>query len=60
MDGPVTLFEKNDRLGKKLYLTGKGRCNIKTPFPPLNSSIEFRAIINFCSARFPSLTTRRL
>lgn len=24
----VTLLEKNQKLGKKLYLTGKGRCNI--------------------------------
>ncbi|MBO5779107.1 MAG: NAD(P)/FAD-dependent oxidoreductase [Clostridia bacterium] len=24
----VTLFEKNDRMGKKLYITGKGRCNV--------------------------------
>ena len=24
----VILFEKNDKLGKKLYITGKGRCNI--------------------------------
>ena len=24
----VTLLEKNDRLGKKLYITGKGRCNL--------------------------------
>jgi predicted Rossmann fold flavoprotein len=24
----VTLFEKNEKTGKKLYLTGKGRCNI--------------------------------
>ncbi len=24
----VTLFEKNEKLGKKLYLTGKGRCNL--------------------------------
>lgn len=24
----VTLFEKNERLGKKLYITGKGRCNV--------------------------------
>ncbi len=23
----VTLFEKNEKLGKKLYITGKGRCN---------------------------------
>ncbi len=24
----VTLFEKNNKLGSKLYITGKGRCNI--------------------------------
>jgi predicted Rossmann fold flavoprotein len=24
----VTLYEKNEKLGKKLFLTGKGRCNI--------------------------------
>ena len=25
---PVVLLEQNDKLGRKLYLTGKGRCNI--------------------------------
>ena len=24
----VELFEKNDRLGRKLFITGKGRCNL--------------------------------
>ena len=24
----VLLLEKNDRLGKKLLITGKGRCNV--------------------------------
>ena len=24
----VHIYEKNDRLGKKLFITGKGRCNI--------------------------------
>ncbi len=24
----VTLLEKNNKLGKKLYITGKGRCNV--------------------------------
>ena len=24
----VTLLEKNDKLGKKLFITGKGRCNL--------------------------------
>ncbi len=29
----VYLFEKNEKLGKKLYLTGKGRCNITNAAP---------------------------
>ena len=24
----VTLYERNDRLGRKLAITGKGRCNV--------------------------------
>ena len=28
MGANVTLFERNDRLGKKLRITGKGRCNV--------------------------------
>ena len=24
----VEVYEKNEKLGKKLYITGKGRCNI--------------------------------
>jgi len=35
MDADVTLYEKNDRLGKKLRITGKGRCNVTN-----DSSIE--------------------
>lgn len=27
-EASVTIFEKNEKLGKKLYITGKGRCNI--------------------------------
>ncbi len=26
--GKVTLYEKNEKLGKKIYITGKGRCNV--------------------------------
>lgn len=29
----VTLIEKNNRLGKKLFITGKGRCNITNALP---------------------------
>lgn len=31
----VTLYEKNEKLGKKVYITGKGRCNITN-----NSDVE--------------------
>ena len=24
----VTVFEKNEKCGKKIYITGKGRCNL--------------------------------
>lgn len=30
----VLLLEKNDRLGKKLLITGKGRCNVTNACPP--------------------------
>ena len=30
----VILLEKNDRLGKKLYITGKGRCNVSNNCTP--------------------------
>ena len=29
----VTLFEKNEKLGKKIYITGKGRCNFTNDVP---------------------------
>ncbi|MBO4478610.1 MAG: (d)CMP kinase [Lachnospiraceae bacterium] len=32
--GKVTLFEKNEKLGKKLYITGKGRCNVTNACDP--------------------------
>ena len=31
----AVLFEKNEKLGKKLYITGKGRCNLTN-----NSAVE--------------------
>ena len=27
-DKEVILLEKNEKLGKKIYITGKGRCNL--------------------------------
>jgi len=28
------LLEKNEKLGKKIYITGKGRCNLTNDCPP--------------------------
>ena len=30
----VTLIEKNEKLGKKIYITGKGRCNFTNDVAP--------------------------
>ena len=30
----VTLYEKNEKLGKKIYITGKGRCNVTNGAQP--------------------------
>lgn len=43
----VTLFEKNEKLGKKLFLTGKGRCNITNARPQEDFFPIFRAMQNF-------------
>ena len=29
----VILLEKNEKLGKKIYITGKGRCNVTNAAP---------------------------
>jgi len=54
----VQLFEKNDRLGKKLYITGKGRCNITNDSDvenfianiPHNPYFLYSALYGFTSA----------
>ena len=33
-DNNVILLEANEKLGKKLFITGKGRCNVTTACPP--------------------------
>ncbi len=39
LGSPVILFEKNEKIGKKLYITGKGRCNL-TNASPINSFMD--------------------
>ena len=51
----VELFEKNEKLGKKLFITGKGRCNITSSIPidefikniPGNGMFLFSSFNNF-------------
>ena len=33
LEKDVTLIEKNEKIGKKLFITGKGRCNITNNSP---------------------------
>lgn len=37
----VALFDRNEKVGKKIYITGKGRCNLTntTPFPEFLNGI---------------------
>ena len=56
----VSLFEKNEKLGKKIYITGKGRCNVTNA----TTGVEFsKNIINGTKflmsalARFSSIDT---
>lgn len=52
----VVLFEKNEKLGKKLFITGKGRCNI-TNAAPIEELIENIAVNrNFMYSGFYSFT----
>ena len=54
----TTLFEKNDRLGKKLRITGKGRCNVTNDCDtdeflqnvPTNSRFLYTALSGFSTA----------
>lgn len=51
----VTLFEKNERIGRKLRITGKGRCNVTNNSPmqthmeniPVNSRFMYSAFSSF-------------
>lgn len=51
----VTIFDKNEKIGKKIYITGKGRCNVTnaTPYPDFfnglchNPKFLYSAFSNF-------------
>ena len=50
----VILLEKNEKLGRKLYLTGKGRCNITNA---CNLNEFFSHVINNEKFLYSSLNT---
>ncbi len=58
MDAEVLMFEKNDRLGKKLRITGKGRCNVTNDCPtneflsnvPTNPRFLYAALNRFSTS----------
>ena len=43
----VHLYEKNNRLGKKLLITGKGRCNVTND---CDVALEINSEISLCKA----------
>ena len=57
-DAKVLLFEKNDRLGRKLKITGKGRCNVTNDCPtnefltnvPTNPRFLYAALNRFSTS----------
>ncbi len=52
----VTLIEKNEKLGKKLYITGKGRCNVTndcTPQKFLENVVTNPKFLTGCIYAFP-------
>ena len=58
MDAEVLMFEKNDRLGRKLRITGKGRCNVTNDCPtneflnnvPTNPRFLYTALNRFSTS----------
>ncbi|WP_353097125.1 NAD(P)/FAD-dependent oxidoreductase [Tissierella praeacuta] len=52
----VTLIEKNERIGKKLFITGKGRCNITNNSPIEDFFDNVMKNKNFLYSSFYSFT----
>ena len=57
----VSLFEKNEKLGKKIYITGKGRCNVTNATVGddfLKNVVNGRKFVMGASTRFNSNDTK--
>lgn len=58
----VSLVERNERLGRKLYITGKGRCNVTNDCSPeqvLSQIPRGNRFLYSAMNRFPPEETRR-
>ena len=56
----VTLIEKNEKLGKKIYITGKGRCNFTNDVAPdefLQNVVRGERFLRGCIYSFPPQKT---
>ena len=53
----VTLIEKNEKLGKKLFITGKGRCNITND---CEKEELFNSVVSNPKFMYSALNTRNL
>lgn len=56
----VTLIEKNEKLGKKLYITGKGRCNITNNSDIENLLLHVMSNPKFLYSAFYALDSKKL
>ncbi len=58
----VILLEKNEKFGKKLYITGKGRCNLTNDCPPgefLEHVVRGAKFLHGAIFRFPPAETMK-
>lgn len=59
----VVVFDGNEKAGKKLYITGKGRCNVTNDCEPrefLLSVVGGKKFLQSCIYRFPPAYTKEL
>lgn len=56
----VTIIEKNEKLGKKLYITGKGRCNITNNSHIQNLLLHVVSNPKFLYSAFSALNSQEL
>ncbi len=59
-DACVTLIEKNEKLGKKLYITGKGRCNITNDSDIQNLLFHVMSNPKFLYSAFNTFDSKKL